>query len=257
MKTCVQTDTTGNNGEAYSNAAVGALSAGTVSSFLTTYDKVTLAIGNLSITTSLTAASSQTAADAHGLIAAKLITEWNAKYGTAGTSSALSTWGNLSAGGTTGTISIASKGSQTGSRGWNDLIAVTLAKTTAGNVSIATSGAVTKTSEIVLDWVIGDTEATDDNNATAQALIIQLVEGDQGISSPSQATLTFTTAGPIELATTQRFNTNDGAGTDTTTTSNIYPTDARLDVQAGESADEGVQTAAAVAAVSVDNTAWL
>ena len=48
-----------------------------------------------------------------------------------------------------------------------------------------------------------------------------------------------------------------GAGTATSTAANIYPLEARLDVINGESANEGVVTTAAVAAVNKTRVHWL
>tara|TARA_B110000238_G_scaffold79189_1_gene87209 strand:- start:286 stop:1197 length:912 start_codon:yes stop_codon:yes gene_type:complete len=256
------TSTSAGNGENYNNSEVAALgTTANISAFLTSYDNVTLSIGGLSVTSSITTASA-TGADATNRIANALDAAWNAKYGAAGTSSELSTWANTSsvAG---GGFTIAAKASTRGSRGWNDLVSISWAKATAAQVSYATAGVVTQTSDLVLDWVIGTVRDTSDNNATSTDLVVTLTEVTNKVGA-GQATVYINSShladpdnGGIILASTSLSNTNSGAGTATSTAALTYPLEARLDVINEEAGDEGIITTAAVAAVAKTRVHWL
>ncbi|MDA9937355.1 hypothetical protein N9D30_02030 [Flavobacteriaceae bacterium] len=249
------TSATGGNGENYTNTQVAAIGAGTNSSFLTSWDVFTMTIDGLAATASISTASA-TGTDASTEIARALAIAWDAKYGTGGSSSTMSLWDTTS---TTGAIAISKKSSTSGSRGFGATVAIAWAKATAAQVSIATAGVVTQTSALVADWVIGATEATSDNAATGTELVMTLTEVTNSIDSTSgQATVTWSAAGPIELATTKKLYTHasgTSGGTATSTTANIYPTDARGDVVLGEGANEGT-TAAGTARAITDRSAW-
>ena len=84
------------------------------------------------------------------------------------------------------------------------------------------------------------------------------MEGTNAIDAATgQATLTYAASGGIELLNSALPNAASGAGTATSTAANIYPLEARLDVINGESANEGVVTTAAVAAVNKTRVHWL
>ena len=87
-------------------------------------------------------------------LAARIATLWNAKYGTAGTSSTLSVWGNMTA--TAGAIALAHKASSQGSRGSGDVITVAWAKATAAQVSNVTAGTMSTAATYLaghsMDW---------------------------------------------------------------------------------------------------------
>lgn len=258
--------TSASNGENYTNAQVAAIGNATNKAFLTTYDKITMTIGNLSVTATMTGAASATTGDASKLIASALDVAWNAQYGAAGASATMSTWGNVEGEAASGTISIAGKASDRGSRGFGNLVAIAWAKATAAQVSLATAGAVTQTSALVFDWTIGATEATTDNAATGVDLIMTLLEGTNSIlidATNSQASATaYDAHGSVvgtnltELFTTELKNTYP-SGTATSTVANIYATQARLDVINSEGATEGVITVPAVAAVGDTRVHWL
>ncbi|MDB4228858.1 hypothetical protein N9786_01050, partial [Flavobacteriaceae bacterium] len=257
------TSTSAGNGEYYNNSEVAALgNTANISAFLTSYDNVTMSIGGLSVTSSITVASA-TGSVATNMIANALDAAWDLKYGAAGTSSELSTWANttsVSGGG----LTIASKASTRGSRGWNDLVSISLVKGTAAQVSIATAGVVTQTSKIILDWVIGTVRDTSDNNAIAPDLIVTLTEVTNKVASAGQATISIDSAqlaapnnGGIILASTSFPNANSGAGTATSTAALTYPLEARLDVINEEAGDEGIITTAAILAVAETRVHWL
>jgi hypothetical protein len=249
------TSATGGNGENYTNTQVAAIGAGTNSSFLTSWDVFTMTIDGLAATASISTASA-TGTDASTEIARALAIAWDAKYGASGSSSTMSLWDTTS---TTGAIAISKKSSTSGSRGFGATVAIAWAKATAAQVSIATAGVVTKTSALVADWVIGATEATTDNAATGTELVMTLTEVTNSITAGSQATVAFTPGGAaIELATTKKLYTHasgTAGGTATSTTANIWPTDARGDVVLGEGANEGT-TAAGTARTITNRSAW-
>ena len=251
------TSATGGNGENYTNTQVAAIGAGTVSSFLTSNDVFTITIDGLSATASIATASATHSAASEG-IASRLAQAWSAKYGTAGTASGdLSLW-TADGDSTSGTIAITLKASTSGSRGFGAAVAIAWAKATAAQVSTNTAGVVTTTAALVADWVIGATEATTDNAATGAALVMTLTEGTNSVASGDQATVTWSAAGPIELATTKKLYTHasgTSGGTATSTTADIYEDDARGDVVLGEGANEGT-TAAGTARAITDRSAW-
>jgi hypothetical protein len=262
------TSASGANGEYYTNDQVAAIGAGTNLSLVTSYDSFTLTIDGLSVTASATAvatgAVSSTVAAAS--VASILGQTWNTKYGTAGSVSGdMSLW---SANGdyVSGTISISLKSSNSGSRGFGKAVSIAWNRATTLQTSMATGsrGAAAVTSETgsVIDWTIGSTEATSDNSAVGSALILYLTEVTNSVTQTSNnASVTGTNVNRAgakaidELATTNILYTPTGTGNATTTTANIYPTDARGDVVNGEGANEGT-TSAVVARVSTDRSQW-
>jgi len=250
------TSATGGNGENYTNTQAAAIGAGTNNAFVTSWDNFTITIDGLSATASISTASASAASASHA-IASQLAQAWAAKYNTDGTASgSMSLW-TADGDSTSGTIAISLKASTSGSRGFGDLVSIAWSKkATAAQISTATAGVVTLTSALVADWIIGATEATTDNAATAQALVMTLAEDTNLVTTGSQATVTFAgAAGGIELATTNVLYNNGGAGTDTTTTADIHPLDARGDVVKRESANEGT-TVAGTDRVKIDRSTW-
>ena len=252
------TSATGGNGENYTNTQVAAIGSGTNNAFLTSWDNFTITIDGLSATASISTDSATSSAASNG-IASRLASAWNAKYGTAGTASGnLSLW-TADGDSTSGTIAISLKASTSGSRGFNKGVSIAWSKATAAQISAATAGVVTKTTALVADWIIGATEASSDNSSTAQALVMTLAEDTNLVSASDQATVTWSAAGPIELATTLYTVTSNGsanssAGAATNTSATIYPTDARGDVVNRESANEGTTTAGTDRAVTNRST---
>jgi len=209
------------------------------------------------VTATITVATSTLNSATGTDIAEVLKNNWNAKYGSTGTSSNLSVWSAIS--NSSGELTITAKASTRGSRGFNDLIKVVWAKATAAQISSASAGVATQT---FLDWKIGTAADDSDNRATGTDIIVTLLEGTNAIDAATgQATLAITggTSGTdlVELRSTAFVNGNGGAGTATTTAQNIYPLEARLDVVNGEDADEGTKLSDAVAAVNQTRVHWL
>jgi len=243
------------NGENYTDAQATAIAdAGTVSSFITSYDVFTLGIGSRSVTASLAAGTgSATGASAKNTIASLLAAAWNGKYGSSGTSSQLSLWGDVDGDTASGTIKAASlKSSNAGSRGYLDAIDITWAKATAAQVSAATAGVVTKTTALVMDWIIG-VDGSADNIADSDDLIITIEETVAGSLVGTTATLT----GVYALTNAQVNHGGVGTATQTDTTNSIYPAEARDDVKESEEANEGVVKTPAAAAESINRVPWL
>jgi len=258
FRTNVTSASSANNGENYTNAQVAALygGAGTVSSFLTTYDKFTLSVGGRSVVVTLTGAASYSGQAAANAVASQVASAWDAKYSTGKASADLSFWTGADGDTTSGTIkSIVLKDTNSGSRAYGQDISFTWtpAETVqSGSVSIATAGVATNT---FLDWKIGDTDSTADNTAQAVDLIISLTETTEDAINGSAATIAFASAGITptnltELSTAKRVGTTD---TQTTTTAtDIHPADAGIytsiygggtgDVVFDEAAVEGVTT---------------
>ena len=237
------------NGENYTDAQATAIAAaGTVNSFLTSYDVFTMAYGGRSVQATITTAS-KTGVAARNDIAAELSDAWNDKYGSSGTSSQLSLWSDIAD--TTGTLAAATlKSSNAGSRGYLDVIDITWAKASAAQVSAATGGVVTKTTALVMDWIIG-ADGSADNFADSDDLIITLEETVAGSLAGTQATVTG-----VYALTNAQVNYG-GSAQQTDTTDSIYPEEARDDVKDTEEANEGVVTTAAAAAVSINRVGWL
>jgi len=267
------TSASGGNYENYTDAQVAALYGGngTVTSFVTSYDKFTLTIGGRSVTTTLTNASGVTSysgSAAAYAVASQVAAAWEAKYGTAGTTSGdLSFWTGADGDTTSGTIkNIVLKDQGSGSRAYGQTIAFSW---TPGNsvvtnaTSIATAGVATNT---YLDWLIGATDSTADNTAQAVDLILTLEETTEDAITGSAATFTYgASVAPFdELSTTK----NLGSGTRTEVlSSNIFVTDAGIfgsiysggagDVRNDELANEGTTSSTGSARATYSRIHWL
>jgi len=248
------------NGEAYTNNAalnlIGATAALGVDTSLTTWDKVTLTIGGLSVTKTVSAW--KTGSAAAYAIADALGTEWGAKFGaTAGTSSNLSVWGDITHANNSAALSgLALKASDAGSRGFltQNTIGVSVAYGTAAQISAATAGAKTQS---VLDWTIGS-DGTTDNVSTSPDLILTIAgSADNDLSNFVITDGDMDGTGIVTLTSEMYTLTNNGAGTKTSTAQNIYPLDARNDVVNAEAASEGILKTAAVTAVDKTRVHWL
>ena len=248
------TSATGGNGENYTNTQVAAIGAGTNNSLLTSWDVFTITIDELSATASISTASA-TGATAADAISEALANAWDAKYGTThGVSKTMSLFDTTT--GTNNKIDVVTKeGSVTGSRGFGQSVAIAwTTKATSAQVSGVSAGTVTTTS--IMDWKIGATEASSDNAGTAAALVMTLTEGTNSVASGDQATVTWSSAGPIELTSASYTYTNNGAGTATTTTADIHEDDARGDVVNREAANEGTIVDTTVARAITNRSGW-
>jgi len=266
------TVSSGTNGENYTNLQAAAITAGTATTYLTTYDKVTLTVGTLSVVATITGGNaSLTSGDAYTKIADAVALAWNTKYGqTDAASPTVSYWGTATS--AAGAITFAEKASSRGSGGFGDAFKISWnsAAATSAIVSAATGGVLTST---ILDWVIGATDASSDNMAEANTssgnLIFILEEDTNQIDAlSSQATLHLTTTDTDNSSDTSTElsrsdysqmasdgTTPSATGYATSSATNIYPEEARLDVRNREGATEA--TTAAVAAVKKTRVHWL
>jgi len=253
---------TGANGEAYSDAEIAALYGGngTLVAKVTTYDVFTLTVGGQSVTATVAAASvtgngSLTGGAAASAIAIALEDAWNAKFGDSGTASkTLSFWADAKVTATAAASNViaalAQKDEGAGSRPYGQTIAISHAKATAAQASLATGGAITNT---FADWTIGATQATTDNAATATDLIISVEEVTEGVIDAigtGSGQMTISMAGGtslVELSTLKLYNTTQSV----TTSTDIFEDDAGMygsiysggagDVRNDQTVDEGLQ----------------
>ena len=241
----------GGNAEAYTDAEIAALYGGdgTLTSKVTTYDVFTYTIGGNSVTASITlsGATSATGSAATAAVASALASAWNTKYGTGGTSANLSFWGLANGSTTSGTLlAVAQKSEQAGSRPYGQSVAISHAKATAAQASLATSGAITNT---FMDWTIGDLADSSDNTADATDIIISLEEVTEGAINGAAATININNGVTplVELNTAKTYNGTASV----TTNATIFPTDAGMygsisgggagDARDDQTANEGVE----------------
>jgi len=282
------TSATGGNAENYTNNEANTLSylvgkaGASVKVNVTTYDSFTLSYGGASVTATLvikTSTGSVQSTVARNAVATALMAAWASKYGvktstglTGIASHAQTLWMSPSA--SAGVITAPTlKSSKSGSRGYNELASVSWSAASAAQVSLATSGAATKT---VLDWTIGSTEASTDNYAVGNNLIVTLVEAvaGNGKATATNATLTTNVGVVTQSNFTGKPTGSDGAyqkavrlltdliseGTtaqETDTTANIYVDDARGDVVYGQAAEAGINVTTGTARATFSRIHWL
>jgi len=246
------TPTTGNNGENYTNSEASTLAtllgdSGGVIVGLSSWDQVTLSIGDASVTATITSGVLTSTAAATN-IAAQLVSTWNTKYSTGSVSGVFSYWTSMSA--SSGVITAPSlKSSKSGTRAFDDTVQITFAPV-SGKISIESTGVETKSR---IAWTIGSSEATTDNGATGNALVISVEEvvagsGKAAANSASLATNlgTITETGVYSntgmILTTNKigFGTSSANSISGLEATGIYPTDARGDVVTGQAAEEGL-----------------
>ena len=266
------TPTTGNNGENYTNTTASTLSkllgdSGGVATVLTSYDLVTMTVGDTSVTASITGGTALTGVNATTNLAAQLVSLWNTKYSTGGVSEVFSFWATMSA--SAGVITAPSlTTSLSGSRAFDDTITITFAPTTNAKVSSATSGTHTTSR---LAWRIGSSDATTDNGAVGNALVVTLEEAVAGNNKLALATLT-TNIGNITETTAATTNQNTGLilatnkvgfGSSSANSieglvaTGIFPTDARGDVVTGQAAEGGLDVTTGTARFNRSRLHWL
>ena len=161
------------------------------------------------------------------------------------------------------------KSSLSGSRAFDDTVTVSFTPTTAAKVSSATSGTHT-TSRIA--WRIGASDATTDNGAVGNTIIVSVEETVAGNGKAAASVATLTT----NLGTVTLYNALAGtAGTDPgkaafilvtnkigfggssansiegLQATGIYPTDARGDVVTGQTAEEGVDVTTGLSLIHI------
>ena len=265
------TVSSGTNGENYTNLQAAAITAGTATTYLTTYDKVTLTVGTLSVVATITGGNaSLTTGDAYTKIATAVALAWNTKYGNTSAASPTNSYWGTATSDSSGAITFAEKASSRGSGGFGDTFGISWnsAAATSAIVSAATGGVLTST---ILDWVIGSDDATTDNIAEANLSsgnLIFILEEDTNLISGTNAVMTITlddvtllSSTSIELSRSdysqmaQDGTTPSASGFATSSATNIYPLEARLDVRRREGTVEA--TTAAVAAVKKTRVHWL
>jgi hypothetical protein len=200
-------------------------------------------------------------------IAARLVSLWNTKYSLGGVSDVFSYWSTMSS--SVGVITAPSLlTSLSGSRAFDDTVSISFAPTTAAKVSSATSGVHTTSR---LAWRIGATDATTDNGAVGNALVITLEEAVAGNNKLALASIT-TNIGLLTETTAATTNQNTGLilatnkvgyGTSSAnsieglSTTGIFPTDARGDVVTGQSAEDGLDVTTGTAQFVRTRLHWL
>jgi len=244
--------TTTSNGENYSDAAAGSRPGGNATDKVTgatsTGTYVTLTVGSLSVTATTfgSATASTTNANAGNAWVDAIQAAWNSKYGgTAGASTTMSLVGTATDGGAANVIRLSAKPGS-GRRAHEMAVAIS-----------ATVSGVTDT----VDWKIGASDGSADNKLQGDGIILVLKENVTGALAGTVLVSKTAAAAANQLTTTVKFNSASGAGVNTSTTANIYPTEARGDGAEGAGGDavlpEGDVEEDATAAVSNNRVAWL
>jgi hypothetical protein len=165
---------TNTNYENYTNAQAGALVS--YSTNLVTSDLLTISIDGLAASVTMTTAEISVTGNIAEYVAYKLAHAWNVKYGTNGTSANLTYWNDL----TTGTPNIITGGSLKSSysgRGANgDVVRITASLSTTST----------------LDWKIGSTDATSDNAAVGNDVIMVVESAEAGLTGNAIISTTLT-----------------------------------------------------------------
>jgi hypothetical protein len=192
-------------------------------------DEITLTIGANTVT-----ASSTGGARTLTQIGASLLTAYGAKYGNSGTASgsAIATFTH-SAG--VLTISMLDKG--------------TAGLGVAVGLSVS-AGTVTATNAKNLNWIIGATNVTTDNDTTATDVLLTMTHNGTGVDNTAAVSFTATALGvqPLELVTTRRSNS-------VFTTAEYTLAQESADPIAAEGASAAI--AATTAASSLNRVGWL
>jgi len=151
-------------------------------------DLITLTVGANTATASTTGTGTKTVAQ----IGAALVSAWNAKYGATGTASGSAV---ASIGLVSGKIQIDML--DKGTAGFDVLVQVGIA-----------AGTVTATNAKSINYIIGASNATNDNKTTATDVLLTMTHN--GVGADQTANVSFTSASvasmPEELITTRRTN---------------------------------------------------
>lgn len=238
--------TSTSNGENYSDAAAGSRPGGAadkVTGATSTGTYVTLTVGSLSVTATTfgSATASTTNANAGNAWVDAIQAAWNTKYGGAGASNTMSLVDTATDGGAANVIRLTAKAGS-GRRAHEMAVAIS-----------ATVSGVTDT----VDWKIGASDGSADNKLQGDGIILVLEE----TATNALAGVVLVSGTTRQLTTTLFTNSNSGAGAATSTTANIYPTEARGDGAEGTGGDarrrEGDVEEVSTAAVSNNRVAWL
>jgi hypothetical protein len=213
-------------------AVADTASAALALSELDSDDVITFTVGSNSVTTSVVSTANNGTQ-----IGAAIIAAWLAKYdGQLGTASAAA---NVTITNSSGVLSLVAL--DVGSRG-NLAISMSVA---------AGTGAQSNTTAKALDWVIGATRATSDNNTTGQSLVVTVESIAAGtvLNAVDGSSVVMTAGGASALAaaTYKKVGADTGAGTYT------GASEARNDVLGAEDG-----TAAATSnAATTDRSSWI
>ena len=241
---------TSTNGENYSDAAAGtrATSSRPASTATTSGTYLTLTVGSLTVTaTTVNGVSGESvlaATNSVGSIWADVLMDaWNTKYGGSGSSNTMSLVDTATVGSSAASVTLTLPAKAGSGRRAHEM-AVALSLTVSG---------VTDT----VDWKIGATDASTDNKLQGDGIILVLEE-TVGNALGGVVLVSGTTR---ELSSTLLTNQNSGAGANTSTTANIYPTEARGEGAEGIGGDvrsaEGDVEEVSTAAVSNNRVSWL
>ena len=238
------------NGENYSDAAAGAraTSSRPASTATTSGTFITLTVGSLSVTaTTINGVNGETALAATnsvGSIWADVVMDaWNAKYGGSGSSNTMSLvdTATVGAGAASATLTLPAKAGS-GRRAHEMAVAIS-----------ATVSGVTDT----VDWKIGSSDGSSDNKLVGDGIILVLEE----TATDALGGVVLVSGTTRELSSTLLVNQSSGAGANTSTTANIYPTEARGDGAEGTGGDvrndEGDVEEVSTPAVSNNRVTWL
>ena len=125
-------------------------------------------------------------------------------------------------------------------------MAVSLSLTTSGTTDTA-------------DWLIGSSDGSADNKLVGEGIVLVLEELATG--ALANFTTNLITGTNYQLTSTLKTNSSSGAGVNTSTSLNIYPTEARGDGAEGIGGDavlaEGDVEEVSTPAVSSNRVAWL
>ena len=217
-----------------------------ISAAATTGTYMTLTVGSLSVTATAHASAVANSATSAGGTAwtTALAAAWNAKYGGGGVSNTMSLVDTATV--AANVLTLPAKGAS--GRRAHDM-AVSLSLTTSGTTDTA-------------DWKIGATDGSLDNKLVGGGIILVLKETAAGAMGNLNTVYTVQVTGTAsQLTTTLLTNSNSGAGANTSTTANIYPTEARGDLAEGKGGDavipENDVEEVATPASSSNRVAWL
>ena len=212
------------------NSATGETSLGTTSqTVIGSDDYATLSIGSQTVTATVTNSSLSSTVG----IASALATAWSTKYATA------STLYTLDADSASGVISI-SVNAGSGNRAHNDAVSVTY-----------TPGTDTTTTPL-LDFVIGDTNATTDNKLKGDSVIILLENTTKGVTGVTSPTVSF--SGTLTVSNTLTSTDVHTTATVISAANGIYPTEGR---GLAANAWDGTSLVITTDAATTDRTAFL
>ena len=237
--------TASNNGENYTDAQAALVTTTTGQSSATLVgvgNYLKLTIGSLSVTSTISSGTNHAVTGHASTIASALVNAWNTKYGGAGSSNTLSLVDTATV--NDNVITLTAKAGS-GRRAHNLAVALSL-----------TTDALTTTVTPTVDWKIGSSDVTTDNKLVGDGIILLLTETEAGKLATVVVSETRALAAQ-ELSSTLLIN----AGVHTSTTTNIYPTQARGDGASGIGGDvvnaEGNVEEVATAAVSFSRVSWL